>query len=309
MRKLPVYFYDDLVNNDGLLAPILARVKADHTLMFAIRDKYFNIYYRGGNILKIERRNQGGYLASFDDEYNKTEIEMPALPAAIKSQGDAKTWVAAIPQLKELMDFYFSTKNKNEREFQQLVARENNYSSISNESEYFISDIEFADSDLGARFDMLAIRWLASKRKNGSNCKAALIEMKYGDDALGGSTGILKHLQDIDKLISNKTSYKTLLESMEAQFNQLDMLGLIEFNRSSRVEKLTLNSKDKPEVIFLLANHNPRRTKLRTILEDPQIAAYGQAEHFDLKFFTASFAGYGLHANNMLSLNEFKELL
>ena len=50
-----------------------------------------------------------------------------------------------------------------------------------------MADIEHADSALGARFDMLAIRWLASRCKNGSNCQAALIEMKYGDDALGGS--------------------------------------------------------------------------------------------------------------------------
>ncbi len=309
MRRLPVYFYEDLVNNDGLLAPILTRVKQDQTLMFAIRDKYVNIYYRGGNILKIEGKNQGAYPASFDSEYNKSEKEIPVLPAAIKSQGDAKAWVAAIPQLKELMDLYFSSKNKNEREFQQLVARENNCSSISNESEYFVADIEFADSDLGARFDMLAIRWLASGRKSGSNCKVALIEMKYDDDALAGSAGLLKHLQDIDKFVSDKTSYQTLVNSMQVQFNQLDMLGLMKFNRSSRVEKIELDPKDKPEVIFLLANHNPRSTKLKTILNDPQIAAYGQAEHFDLKFFVARFAGYGLHANCMISLAKFKELL
>ena len=89
-----------------------------------------------------------------------------------------------------------------------MVARENNNSTISNESEYFVSDIEFADPGLGARFDMLAIRWLASQRKDGSNCRAALIEMKYGDGALGGSAGLLKHLQDIDALVSDHDKYK-----------------------------------------------------------------------------------------------------
>lgn len=221
IRQLSEKFYDDLMNDNGLLHPILERVKQDHSLMLAIRGKYINIYYRGGNILKVEEQGKGSYLSSFDDQYNKSERVIPALPAAIKSQDDAKTWIVAIPHLKELMDLYFSSKSKDEREFQQLVARENNYSSISNESEYFISDIEFADSGLGARFDMLAIRWLASKRKNGSNCQATLIEMKYGDDALGGSAGLLKHLQDIDNLISDETSYQTLLKTMEAQFNQL----------------------------------------------------------------------------------------
>lgn len=309
IRQLSEKFYNDLMNDNGLLHPILERVKQDHSLMLAVRGKYINIYYRGGNILKIEEQGKGSYLSSFDDQYNKLERYIPALPAAIKSQDDAKTWVYAIPHLKELMDLYFSSKSKDEREFQQLVARENNYSSISNESEYFISDIEFADSGLGARFDMLAIRWLASKRKNGSNCQAALIEMKYGDDALGGSAGLLKHLQDIDNLVSDENSYQTLLKTMEAQFNQLDQLGLLKFNQCSNDTKVKLDLKDKPEVIFLLANHNPRSTKLRTILDHPDIVAYGQSKRFDFKFFVASFAGYGLHAKCMVSLTEFRKLL
>ena len=309
IRQLSEKFFDDLMNDNGLLHPILERVKQDHTLMLAIRGKSINIYYRGGNILKVEEQNKGSYLSSFDVQYNKSGRDIPALPVAIKSQDDAKTWVVAIPHLKELMDLYFSNKSKDEREFQQLVARENYFSSISNESEFFISVIEFADSGLGARFDMLAIRWLASKRKNGSNCQATLIEMKYGDDALGGSAGLLKHLQDIDNLISDETSYQTLLKTMEAQFNQLDQLGLLKFNQCSNDTKVKLDLKDKPEVIFLLANHNPRSTKLRTILDDPDIVAYSQSERFDLKFFAASFAGYGLHAKCMVSLAEFKELL
>lgn len=309
MRQLSDEFRDDLKNAEGVLHPILGRVKQDQTLMLAIRDNYINIYYRGGNILKVEEQGEGSYRSLFDDQYNKSGKSIPSLPGAIKSQDDAKTWVAAIPHLKELMDLYFSNNNKSEREFQQLVARENNFSSISNESEYFISDIEHAASKLGARFDMLAIRWLASKRKNGSNCRAALIEMKYGDDALGGSAGLLKHLEDIDNLIADESSYQGLLKSMEIQFDQLDQLGLLKFNRSSTDTKVKLDLKDKPEVIFLLANHNPRSTKLRTILDDPEIITYGQSEHFDLKFFVSSFAGYGLHADSMVSLQEFRQLL
>ena len=72
------------------------------------------------------------------------------------------------------MDEYFALKGKAKREFQQLIVRENNYSSISNETEYFITDIEVTEPG-AARFDMMAICWPASQRKNGSKCKAALI--------------------------------------------------------------------------------------------------------------------------------------
>jgi len=60
---------------------------------------------------------------------------------------------------------------------------------------------------------------------------------------------------------------------------------------------------------FYLANHNPRSTNLKTILSDPEIDKYAQSQLFDLKFYVASFAGYGLHAKCMLPLVEFLEVV
>lgn len=309
MRELSNNFLADLKNAKGILHPILERIQNDHTLMLAIRDGYINIYYRGGNILNVKEQRQGSYLASFDVKYNKAGKSMPALPKAIKTQADSKFWVYGFARLKEIMDMFFASHNKPEREFQQLIARENNYSTVSNESEYFISDIEFADPELSARFDLLAIRWLASQRTKGSNCKVSLMEMKYGDGALEGSAGILKHLKDIDALISNQEKYKYLLGTMTSQFNQLDELGLMQFNHSSKGVKMELSVEHKPEVIFILTNHNPRSTKLNSILNDPKVAMYEESPRFDLRFFVSSFAGYGLHSDCMLTLTEFRNLL
>lgn len=309
MRELSKNFLNELKNTNGLLRLIFERVKQDHTLMLAIRDSYINIYYRGGNLLKIEEQAKGSYRSSFDTQYNKDQKALPSLPKSIGNQDDAKSWVDAFPHLKEIMDLFFSNNSKPEREFQQLVARENNFSTISNESEYFISDIEFADSSLGARFDMLAIRWLASQRKNGSNCRIALIEMKYGDGTLGGKSGLVKHLQDIESLISDSSRYSALLSTMEAQFNQLDELGLLNFNRSIRGTKVKLDVDEKPEVIIILANHNPRSSKLAEILNNPAIGQYEQSRNFDLRFYVAHFAGYGLHADSMATLTHFLKLL
>lgn len=307
MRKLSDQFMDDLINPEGKLHPILTRVKKDHTLMLAIRENFINIYYRGGNILNIREKNKGFYQTSFDENYNTFALLMPDSPSQINHQDDSKNWVDSFPLRKNMMDEYFSTYGKAEREFQQLIARENNNSPISNESEYFVADIEVTES--GARFDIIAIRWLANQRKDGSNCKAALIEVKYGDRVLGGKAGLLKHLQDMEKLISNKERYSDLLQTMESQFNQLDELGLLKFNKGTSKTKVKLNPYEKPEVIFILANHNPRSTKLKTMLCDPEIKIYTQDQLFDLKFFVASFAGYGMHAKCMLPLNEFLELL
>ena len=309
MRALSQTFMNDLLNPDGLLHPILERVKQDHTLMLSIRKDYINIYYRGGNILRVKEQSSGSYSSFFNNKYNKSGVPSSGLPDVIESQDAARAWVDSFQDLKGIMDFYFSKYSKPEREFQQLVARENNFSTIANQSEYFVSDIEFADSALGARFDILALRWLASQRKSTSNCRPALIEMKYGDGALSGKAGVLKHLQDIDALISNGDKYKALLETMEMQFNQLDELGLLYFNRVTNWTKIKLDANDKPEIIFVLANHNPRSSMLNTILNKPEIDAYEKSKCFDLRFYVSSFAGYGLHADCMVTLTQFRELL
>jgi len=59
-------------------------------------------------------------------------------------------------------------------------------------------------------------------------------------------------------------------------------------------------------VIFLLANHNPRSTKLKTIINALDI---GHFSKLDIKFFVSSFAGYGMHSDCMLSFKQFQEIL
>jgi hypothetical protein len=116
-RKLSETFLNDLKNNDGLLRPIIERVKLDHTLMLAIREDYINIYYRGGNIIKVKEQGKSSYKATFDDQYNKNGKIIPKIPKVITSPDDAMAWVEAFPHLKEIMDLYFSIKIKPEREF------------------------------------------------------------------------------------------------------------------------------------------------------------------------------------------------
>jgi hypothetical protein len=308
MSQISKDFISDLKNADGILHPFLKRLNQDHTLMLAIRNGYINIYYRGGNILQLTEHGKGAYTTFFDKGYDKSRKRISYLPETITCKNAAITWVDKFSLLKEMMDDFFSKIGKSEREFQQLVARENNYSTISNESEYFITDIEINDEELNARFDMLAIRWLAADRKDGRKSRAAFIEMKYGDNSLRGTSGMIKHLQDFNNLISNPDKYKPLLENMESQFNQLDELGLILF-KHSKGTKVKLDAKEKPEVIFMLANHNPRSKILSEELNNPEFIKYIDAAHFDLRFFVSSFAGYGLHSNCMFSLTDFLELL
>jgi hypothetical protein len=309
MRTISDHFLDDLSSPEGVLHPVLERVKRDNTLLLSIRENNVNIYYRGGNLLKVTEKKPGLYTTYFDSHYNLSGTPLPETPGTLATRDDAAAWAATFALHKNLMDEYFSVHPKAEREFQQIVARENNDSTISNESEYFISDIEFADDTLGARFDLLAIRWLANQRKDGSKCRAALMEMKYSDGALSGSAGISKHLKDIEAMVSDRARYAALLQTMELQFNQLDRLGLLRFNKGVSNAQVRLDVNDRPEVIFILANHNPRSGKLAPIINDPDVDHYANSGLFDLRFFVASFAGYGLHTDCMLSLEEFRKVV
>lgn len=308
-RVVSKKFADDLKH--GKLAAVLSRVKEDDTLMLALRDGYINIYYRGGNILKIEQKiSDGKYIVSFDTKYNKkSAVPLPIqFPYSVNDETDVRSLVDAVPALKYAMDCYFSQHRKSEREFQQLVARENNCSPISNETEYFIVDIEVAGTLPNARFDMLALRWLRGERRKQGTLVPVLIEMKYGSNALEGDSGLNEHMENAISLRADNKSWNSLCKGLEEQVNQLDNLGLLSFNRSATVKRLEIDPNATPELIFMLANYNPGSVILPRFLdamEEPTADGNG----YDLLFFVSIFAGYGMHRACMLRLGEFKTLV
>ncbi|MDK2980182.1 MAG: hypothetical protein PWQ55_529 [Chloroflexota bacterium] len=309
MRTISEHFFQDLHETGGRLHPILKKLHRDQTLQLAIREDSINIYYRGGNILKISELRSGMYQTWFDPKYDRHGRGLPNAPAVIQNAGDAGVWAATFAQRKDLMDEFFSTHRNAEREFQQLVVRENNASPVANSSEYFITDIEAADSGLGCRFDMLAVCWPANRRQNESGCWPAFIEMKYGDQALSNETGILKHLQDFEAFIADRSRYQNACAVMQSQFEQLYALDMLHVNRIKGHKAIQFDPACKPQVIFILAAHNPRSRILGRILYSPELEKYAASPLFDLRFFDACFAGYALHQQCMDDLQTFREKL
>ena len=309
MRKISENFINNLKDEEGLLYPIFNKIQHDDTLMLAIRDNYINIYYRGGNILEITEKQDNMYKTFFDKRYIQNNMSLDELPNELNAKSDAEKWKINIPYLKENMDIYFAQKNKNEREFQQLVFRENNNSRISNTTEYFITDVEYKDKDKSS-FDMLACKWLANNRQDETRITPSILEMKYGEGSIQGAAGIKKHLEDISAFISDNNKYETLLNDMESQINQLNYLGLINFNQNKNFDKFQIDYTSKPEVIFVLANYNPRSlNNLKNILKSNEIQQYIEGNNFDLKFFVSSFSGYAMHSACMWSYDQFLDLL
>lgn len=300
MRELSRTFITDLLG--GLLNPILERVKKDSTLCLEIREGYINIYYRGGNIIEIREKKLGKYYASFDVKYISKPT--PSKLLQIKKNYEllppgVDLWVDAIPLLKEQMDFWFAKHPKAEREFQQLIVRENNFQGPFNETDYYIFDIEYADAKDKSRFDLIAARW-PSTAKDHKVKKAGLsiIEMKYMEGALSGKAGMKKHIDDLTKFFSNKPKIDNFKDEMKIVFKQKHELGLIK----SKYPIEDFHNL-KPEVIFIFANHKPASKKLYDELA--AIIPILVDAPFDLKIATSNFMGYGLYLQSMYDLNTF----
>lgn len=271
----------------GELSSLLEAVKKDDTLDLELRGDSVNIYYRGGSIFKIEEINNS-FSISFDTNYcteDSTSLSRNPSPAEA---------VSNLPFYKQAMDWWFHKHPKYEREFQQVIARENNnHGKISNGTDYYIADIEFADGS--ARFDMVALKWLSNGavRKDTSRISLALIEVKYGDGALKGTAGIEKHLDDFQAFLSDAEKVNDFCRDMSLVFSQKCRLGLVD-GLNERQYDVKISSLD-PEVIFLFANHDPESKILPAVLKEVEPDKYP----FPILVANASYMGYGLYAEQM----------
>ena len=289
----------------GPLHDLLTYVQNDDTLDLEFRGEYTaNIYYRGGSLFRIDR-SATGYTLTFDTKY------CTACDEGMEKTPSLRAAVGLIPLYKHAMDVWFAKNRKYEREFQQVVVRENNrHGAISHATDYYIVDIEYAyndnvsDKKTQARFDMIAVKWLSksNERQNPSAPTLAIIEMKYGDGALGGSAGLKKHLEDFGTLVKNG-ELDDFCADYSNVFNQKCALGLIPGKEGARIK---ITQRDI-ELIFLIANHDPNKTGLAKIVAE--IADVTMEYPYPIRFAYASMMGYCLYADQMKSLEEMQEML
>ena len=290
----------------GVLHDLLDYVQSDDTLDLEFRGEgCANIYYRGGSLFCIERSGDG-YTLTFDTKY------CTACDEGMEKTPSLRAAVGLIPLYKHAMDVWFAKNRKYEREFQQVVVRENNrHGEISHASDYYITDVEYVSDEKSAknsRFDMVAVKWLStsSARKNESAPTLSVIEMKYGDNAYDGSAGLEKHLCDFDTFVRG-VEMDAFCADMAKVFRQKCKLGLIPDMAEKKHDILI--SKEDMELIFLIANHDPDKTKLGTVVDRIAELAREREYPFTIKFATASMMGYTLYADQMKSLEEMQEFL
>ena len=300
---------------EGVLWPILQRLQHDDTLSLEVRNGYIDIYYRGGRLLSL-RANAGAtrFTADFDDNYCGSEEWCPKAPGrperVIASADHARDWVEVFAAHKQIMDIHFSQHPKIEREYQQAVVRDNNRHGTGARSNYFVVDVEYAQSSRAFgrkadfRFDMVGFRWPLSQSGRGrGRVVPVIMEMKAGDAALAASCGLREHVEDIEDFLAPQPAksgpYRLLCAELVGSFAIKDRLDLPSIPKRMRGLKIT-EVGARPQVVFVIANHRPVSTVLHRELRKLTVGT--RADYF---MATVKHAGYALFKENMRSLDQF----
>ena len=207
-------------DKEGKLGGLIEMVKNDDELVLQIREDYFNVYYKGGNMLKVSSENS----FQFDYNYYKCEIDLDtqeqrnkridkrrSVLESLKKTRDYKTFIA---EMKKLMDEYwiwlYNEKHRSlhEKDTQHALCISNTES-----TDYTIIDLEFQVStrkdciyhyepssiprhpgvdvyEKSPRFDIIAVRNI--------DHRLCVIELKNGLDALTGKSGIGDHADSFE---------------------------------------------------------------------------------------------------------------
>jgi len=314
----------------GVLLPILERLRRDDTLSLEVRNDYVDVYYRGGRLLGLHEQARGEkFAAKFDTRYcDGHDGYVSALPEVtppktITSVEHAAEWVEAFGLYKQAMDIRFCRHPKLEREYQQAVVRDNNRHATGDLSDYFIVDIEYAqspslcpDRDTGFRFDMIGFRWpAAGSSRSSKQATPVIIEMKAGDAAIASGRvsdgsgpalpGLAKHVLDIERFLapgsdgSPSEPYESMRAELQRLFETKRRLGLPGIPKRIKTREIEV-SRQRPEVIFVIANHRPDSRVLQRELKD-----LPERVHAEYYVANVAHAGYALFAKSMIPLGEF----
>lgn len=190
-------------------------------LFLGIRHQAVNLYYNGYSLCKVslKARKNGEYLSA---EINNKYVD--------ESCEEKKSTYRKIdiPELKEKYDIIKGAITaKNERRAQQKLIMQTNSNP---ESDWYCIDMEYVKSTKGeeggskfGRFDIIAI----SKKEVG---KVALIELKYGGNAIAGSSGVYSHTQDFYRFWVNKQAREFVKKNICGTIESLQQLKIFPFD-------------------------------------------------------------------------------
>ncbi|NLK91725.1 MAG: hypothetical protein GX273_01120 [Bacteroidales bacterium] len=231
-------------------------------LFIGVRNDYLNLYYNCDSIAKIEYKKPDKKLdKKIDCEIDKYYIDGKHYNSKDKEKR-YKIEQKEIFKQYEVIKMHSNYKATPEKKAQSKLVLLNNENSDSN---WFCIDVEYViafnnkaeknKADFNGRFDIIAL----SKMKPH---KVALIELKYGSGAIGGTSGIYKHVEDFSKFC-DKGYFEGQLkqEIIEIVKSQKELGIAVPFETPEESDIL------KPEFFFITLNNNAEKEKASTPMQ------------------------------------------
>lgn len=281
-------------------------IKKDDTLCPILRTKAVDVYYRGHKLISVMKGKVKCKVSKFKNKLYMYEIS---------DNPTTKQIIEELPLYKQMVDLWFGAgmKSPYEREFSQLILRENNSKKLGRYSDYFIVDMEhkYKDSKNAPLPDLIAIKKGRNDRHS-KVCRLAIIEVKYMDDAFSGDAGIGKHIDDYVDLISDISLLAGVKVDIEEMYKQSKKLNLIHgFNKDT----ISI-SNEVPELIFALisrntnngkGNTNDKKETLKKILSDAKAKHLGKLD--SVYIAQTAELGFGLYEDRLTHMDDFLNIL
>ena len=221
-------------------------------LFIGVRNNYLNLYYNCDSIAKVK------YIQPKGEKGKRIVCEIDKYYIGGDNSADKRR------EPKEICSKYDDIKTKSdnkekdnsEKKAQSKLVISNNNNEKSNwfciDVEYikqFNSNEEKENANFNGRFDIIAI----SKEQPH---RVALIELKYGSGAIGGKSGIYKHIKDFIKF-----NCEGFFESHLKQ----EIVGIIKSQKALGIPvPFDISDKDKfagPDFFVITLNNNPEKVK------------------------------------------------
>ena len=186
IRNIKLHRGIDITFADNFKKSLLYKFYLEHSdeLILAIRNGYISLYYNCDCIARVDFRSNGKACCKINKFY------VDGMEKA--DYWDEKDIIEQYDSIKQKSD----SRNSDEKKMQQKLFLSSNHNPS---SKWFCLDIEWKkqfsnrtvseNNGFNGRFDIVAV-------SKDTPHKIALIELKYGDKALGGKSGILKHVSD-----------------------------------------------------------------------------------------------------------------
>ncbi|MCQ2336884.1 MAG: hypothetical protein MJ010_06875 [Paludibacteraceae bacterium] len=210
-------------------------------VIVGIRDGYINLYHNCNSIAKISASSK-----EFKAEISKYYLD-------IKGGGTKKIKANELVQNLNLIKTQSNKRNQLEKQAQEQLYIKNNLNKNSN---WFCIDVEYTRSGVDWRYDIIAV-------SKDSEHRVALIELKYGNMAIGGNSGIRTHIKDFYNFFKKDADggcdFDKLKPEIISIIEKLIALGVDVPDCLHELKETQLYS--EPQFYIITLNNNPKSAK------------------------------------------------